>query len=267
MKKLALSLLMFVGVCISLSSLTGCDKTKHWEYRAYIVNGIDEGDFRSKTVFPDLEELNKLGEEGWELVSTYEKLETAHPNYGNEKYVTGLQANTRTGAVVFLFKRFRSGSKSDKDTLESYNVYAFDPVAATNKRVGEAFLEEKAAQQGYTKTESGLVYKVLKEGSGSNFKDGDVVLVNYRGTHINGEEFDSNGDKPIPFDLSQVIPGFAEMVKLMKPGQKVEAIIPSDLAYGIEGSRSIKPNETLVFEMETVGIKPKETTDKTETKK
>ena len=107
MKKFAVSLFMFMVLGISLSSLTGCDKTKHWEYRAYIVNGIDEGDFRSKTVFPDLEELNKLGEEGWELVSTYEKLETAHPNYGNEKYVTGLQANTRTGAVVFLFKRLR----------------------------------------------------------------------------------------------------------------------------------------------------------------
>ena len=67
MKKFAVSLFMFTVLSISLSCLTGCDKTRHWEYRAYIVNGIDEGDFRSKTVFPDLEELNKLGEEGWEL--------------------------------------------------------------------------------------------------------------------------------------------------------------------------------------------------------
>ncbi|MBO4803977.1 MAG: FKBP-type peptidyl-prolyl cis-trans isomerase N-terminal domain-containing protein, partial [Muribaculaceae bacterium] len=161
MKKLSVSLLLFMGLCVTLSSLTGCNKNKHWEYRAYTVNGIDEGDFRSKTVFPDLEALNKLGDEGWELVTTYEKLETAHPNYGNEKYVTGLQANTRTGAVVFLFKRQRSGSRSDKDTLEKYDALGLDPIAIFNKKAGAEFIAKKAKEPGYKKTASGLVYKVL----------------------------------------------------------------------------------------------------------
>lgn len=260
MKNLTVSLILFVGLCISLISLTGCDNGKagKWEYRAYVVNGLDDGDFRSKFVFPDLEELNKLGEEGWELVSTYEQLETAHPNYGNEKYVTGLQANVRTGAVVFLFKRPKSSSKSENDTIKKYDYMAIDLVAAKNKKEGEEFLKEKANQPGYKKTESGLVYKVLKEGTGANFKDDDIVLINYRGSFIDGEEFDASGEKPVPFNLQQVIPGFAEMVKLMKPGQKVEAILPSDLAYGPEGNRSIKPNQTLIFEVETIGVQPKE---------
>ena len=78
-------------------------------------------------------------------------------------------------------------------------------------------------------------------------------MVNYVGKHIDGKEFDSSKE-PVPFQTSQVVPGFAEMIKLMKPGMKVEVIIPGDLAYGPEGREpTIGSNETLVFEMETVG--------------
>lgn len=137
----------------------------------------------------------------------------------------------------------------------SAEAKANDPVAIENKKAGEAFLNKKAKEAGYKKTASGLVYKVLKEGNGANFTDSDVVLVNYRGTHINGKEFDASKE-PVPFNLKQVVPGFAEMIKLMKPGMKVEAILPSDLAYGSDGNPVIGPNETLVFEIETIGVQP-----------
>lgn len=129
------------------------------------------------------------------------------------------------------------------------------PEAKKNKADGEAFLAKKAKEAGYQKTESGLLYKVITEGKGENFTDKDVVLVNYVGKHIDGKVFDQSKDKPASFPLNGVIPGFAEMIKLMKPGQKVEVIIPSNLAYGEEGTEGeIGPNETLIFEMETVGV-------------
>ena len=130
---------------------------------------------------------------------------------------------------------------------------AKDPKAIKNKKDGEEFLAKKAKEAGYQKTPSGIVYKVITEGKGENFTDKDVVMVNYVGKHIDGKEFDSSKE-PVPFQTSQVVPGFAEMIKLMKPGMKVEVIIPGDLAYGPEGREpTIGSNETLVFEMETVG--------------
>lgn len=130
---------------------------------------------------------------------------------------------------------------------------ANDPVAIENKKAGEAFANKKA-KEGYTKTKSGLVYKVLAEGAGENFKDGDVVMTKYVGKHINGTEFDSSKGEAVPFDLKAVVPGFSEMLKLMKPGMKVEVVIPAELAYGENGNQAIGPNETLVFEVETVGL-------------
>ncbi len=129
-----------------------------------------------------------------------------------------------------------------------------DPVAIKNKKAGEAFCAKKAKEAGYQKTASGLVYKVITEGKGENFTDKDVVMVKYTGKHIDGKEFDSSKDEAVPFQLNQVVKGFAEMIKLMKPGQKVEVIIPGDLAYGPEGREpTIGSNETLIFELETIG--------------
>ena len=93
-----------------------------------------------------------------------------------------------------------------------------------------------------------------KAGEGKNFSDSDVVKVNYVGRHLNGEEFDKSGENPVPFNLKQVIPGFAEMIQLMKPGSKVTVVIPGELAYGPQGNRGIEPNETLIFDIETLGV-------------
>lgn len=140
---------------------------------------------------------------------------------------------------------------------------ANDPALQELKKKGEEFAKAKE-KEGFTKTASGLLYKVEKPGEGANFTDGDRVMVKYRGTHVNGEEFDKSPDA-VAFDLRQVVPGFAEIIKLMKPGAKVTAVLPYNLAYGEEGSRNpmsgemiIKPFETLVFEIETVGLAPAE---------
>ena len=128
------------------------------------------------------------------------------------------------------------------------------PKAIANKKAGEEYMNKLKADKSYTFTKSGIAYKVITEGEGKNFSDSDVVKVNYVGKHIDGTEFDKSGDQPVPFNLKQVIPGFAEMIQLMKPGSKVTVVIPGELAYGPQGNRGIEPNETLIFDIETLGL-------------
>lgn len=129
------------------------------------------------------------------------------------------------------------------------------PMAKENKAKGEEYMKKLKNDKSYTFTKSGIAYKVVNPGEGKNFCDSDVVKVIYVGKHIDGTEFDNSKGEPRPMNLKQVVPGFAEILQLMKPGSKFEVVIPSDLAYGKQGRMpNIKANETLLFEIETVGI-------------
>ena len=134
------------------------------------------------------------------------------------------------------------------------------PKAKENKAKGEEYIGKLKNDKNYTFTKSGIAYKVINAGEGKTFSDSDVVNVIYVGKHIDGTEFDNSQNQPVPFNVKQVVPGFAEMLQLMKPGSKVEVVIPSELAYGVMGQQpKIGPNETLVFVMETLGVQdPKE---------
>lgn len=127
-----------------------------------------------------------------------------------------------------------------------------------NIKKGEEFLAENAEKEGVNVTESGLQYKVIKEGEGENPTAESRVKVHYHGTLIDGTVFDSSVERgePITFGLNQVIRGWTEGVQLMKPGAKYEFYIPSDLAYGPQGSGQIGPNETLIFEVELLEVLP-----------
>lgn len=129
--------------------------------------------------------------------------------------------------------------------------------AAKNKAAGEAYLAENAKKDGVTTTESGLQYKVLVAGDGAQPTTNDQVQVHYRGTLIDGTVFDSSYDRgePIVFPVTGVIQGWVEALQLMKVGDKFELTIPSDLAYGANGSGPvIGPDATLVFEVELLDI-------------
>ena len=124
---------------------------------------------------------------------------------------------------------------------------------------GEAFLAENSKKAGIKTTASGLQYQVIKEGNGENPKDTDKVKVHYRGTLVDGSQFDSSYDRgePVTFGMKGVIPGFSEAISMMKPGGKSKAYIPSKLGYGERGAgNSIGPNETLIFEIELLEINP-----------
>ncbi|MYM63701.1 FKBP-type peptidyl-prolyl cis-trans isomerase [Pseudomaricurvus sp. HS19] len=129
--------------------------------------------------------------------------------------------------------------------------------AEANLKQGQEFLAANAKKSGVKTTKSGLQYKVLEKGKGSKPTADSTVTVHYRGTLLDGTEFDSSYARgtPIEFGVGQVIPGWTEALQLMTEGSKWELYIPSDLAYGPGGSRPvIGPNETLKFEVELIKV-------------
>lgn len=127
-----------------------------------------------------------------------------------------------------------------------------------NKKEGEAFMTANKAKDGVVTLPSGLQYKVLKEGEGAVPKPTDLVETHYKGTLIDGTEFDSSykRNQPAVFPVNGVIPGWTEALQKMKVGSKWQLFIPAELAYGPKGAGNvIGPNSTLVFEIELLAIK------------
>jgi FKBP-type peptidyl-prolyl cis-trans isomerase len=130
-------------------------------------------------------------------------------------------------------------------------------TAEQNQKAEEDFLAKNKPQEGVVTTPSGLQYQVVKDGSGAGIKESDKVKVHYRGTLIDGTEFDSSyaRNQPAVFTVSGVIPGWTEGLQLMKIGGKYRLWIPSKLAYGARGAgQSIGPNTLLIFEVEPLEI-------------
>jgi FKBP-type peptidyl-prolyl cis-trans isomerase len=144
---------------------------------------------------------------------------------------------------------------SDADRT-AFNKMMTD-IGARNGAAAATYLAENAKKPGIVTTKSGLQYKVVKEGSGESPKSTDEVTVNYRGTLINGHEFDSSyaRGEPISFPLNRVIPGWTEGVGLMKPGAKYMLYIPPELAYGTRPKPGIPPGSLLIFEVELLSAK------------
>ena len=135
---------------------------------------------------------------------------------------------------------------------------AAQQLAEKNQKAGEAFLAENKKKKGVITLPSGLQYQVIKEGTGKIPKATDTVTTHYRGTLIDGTEFDSSYKRgePASFQVNGVIKGWTEALQLMKVGSKWQLFIPSNLAYGPQGAgQVIGPNATLIFEIELLSIK------------
>jgi len=139
---------------------------------------------------------------------------------------------------------------------EIIKAKALEEKYADNKAAGEKFLEENKAKEGVQTTASGLQYKIIKEGKGAVPTDSSTVKVNYKGTLIDGTEFDSSYKRnaPASFRADQVIKGWTEALTMMPVGSKWELYIPQDLAYGPRNAGQIKPFSTLIFEVELLDI-------------
>jgi len=144
--------------------------------------------------------------------------------------------------LFFVFLQYTSGKK--KTALE-------------NKQKGAQYLADNGSLEGVQTTESGLQYKVLKQGTGHQHpKATDTVKVHYHGTLLDGSVFDSSVERgePIEFGLNQVIKGWTEGLQLMVVGEKTRLFIPSDLAYGDRAAGTIGPGSMLIFDVELLGI-------------
>jgi FKBP-type peptidyl-prolyl cis-trans isomerase len=141
-----------------------------------------------------------------------------------------------------------------QNDITARNMERVKALAEKNKKDGDAFLAENRKKDGVKTTESGLQYKIITAGTGSSPAATDNVTVNYRGTLIDGTEFDSSYKRgePVSFSLNQVIKGWTEGIQLMKEGGKFTFFIPSELAYGERGTPGgpIGPNAVLIFEVE-----------------
>ncbi|HSY10338.1 MAG TPA: FKBP-type peptidyl-prolyl cis-trans isomerase [Candidatus Dormibacteraeota bacterium] len=154
--------------------------------------------------------------------------------------------------------------KEMSDTLNQFQQEMFAKqkqmraeLGEKNKAEGAAFLATNKNNPDVIALPDGLQYKILTSGSGKTPAPDDTVTVNYRGTFIDGKEFDSSAKAghPAQFQANHVIPGWTEALTKMKTGSKWELFIPSSLAYGEQGGRSIPPNATLIFEVELLDVK------------
>ncbi|MFP2515158.1 FKBP-type peptidyl-prolyl cis-trans isomerase [Buttiauxella agrestis] len=130
--------------------------------------------------------------------------------------------------------------------------------AKENADKGKAFRDTFAKEKGVKTSPTGLMYKIDKAGTGESPTDSDTVVVNYKGTLIDGKEFDNSYTRgePLSFRLDGVIPGWTEGLKNLKKGGKIKLVIPPELAYGKTGVPGIPANSTLVFDVELLDIKP-----------
>ena len=130
--------------------------------------------------------------------------------------------------------------------------------AQAAERAGRAFREAYEQREGVSKTDSGIFYRVLVPGTGAQPTADDTVVVHYRGTLVDGTEFDSSirRGQPATFSLAGIIPGWQEALQLMQEGARWEVVIPPELAYGSAGAGgAIGPQETLIFEIDLIEVK------------
>jgi FKBP-type peptidyl-prolyl cis-trans isomerase FklB len=147
--------------------------------------------------------------------------------------------------------------ESFQQEMQAKITAEMEAMVVKNKAEGEAFLAENATKEGVVVTESGLQYKILEPGEGDAPEATDVVTVHYRGTLIDGTQFDSSYDRgqPATFPVGGVIAGWTEALQLMKPGAKWQLVIPAELAYGERGAgQVIGPNATLLFDVELISV-------------
>jgi len=148
-----------------------------------------------------------------------------------------------------------------QERLNAERQASAEAAASENATASAAFLTENGAREGVVTTESGLQYEVLEAGEGAMPGPDDAVRVHYRGTLVDGTEFDSSyaRGEPVTFGVGQVIAGWTEALQLMPVGSKYKLFIPSDLAYGAGGAGDrIGPNSALIFEVELLGIPSQE---------
>jgi FKBP-type peptidyl-prolyl cis-trans isomerase FklB len=170
----------------------------------------------------------------------------------------GLKDSYGGGKTLLTEDQARQAIEGFQKTLMAKQAETMQKLSEKNKADGEKFLAENAKKEGVKTLPSGLQYKEIAPGTGKSPKTTDTVTTHYKGTLIDGTEFDSSYKRgePVSFPVSGVIAGWTEALQLMKEGAKWQLFVPSNLAYGERGAgREIGPNATLIFEVELISVK------------
>jgi FKBP-type peptidyl-prolyl cis-trans isomerase len=176
----------------------------------------------------------------------------------------GLRAALAGGKTLLTQDEAQAALMEVQNELRKKQQEKMQVAGEANKKEGEAFLAANKGKEGVVTLPSGLEYKILKEGTGPKPTASDSVVCNYRGTLINGTEFDSSYKRgqPATFPVNGVIKGWTEALQLMPVGSKWQLFVPSSLAYAERGAGGeIGPNATLIFEVELLSIQEKAKTD------
>lgn len=225
-------------------------------YMADFIKGVQEG--AGKTSKKDVAYMaglqigQQVGGRMFEMMS--------QRIFGNDSTQTLNKDNFLAGFISTLQKKnvisMDEASAYVQTKAEAIKAKSTEKQFAENKTAGEKFLAENAKKEGVKTTASGLQYKIIKEGKGAIPTDSSKVKVNYKGTLIDGTQFDSSYDRkePTTFRANQVIKGWTEALTMMPVGSKWELYIPQDLAYGAREAGQIKPFSALIFEVELVDI-------------
>jgi len=182
-----------------------------------------------------------------------------------EKLIQGLRDATNGKEPLLSEEEMKELIVNRKKEAREIQMKKIQEQRVKNAEESEKFLEENKKKKGVKTTESGLQYKVLIEGKGSTPKPEDAVTVNYRGTFIDGKEFDSSyaRGEPMTTKTDGVIKGWTEALQMMKEGSKWQIFVPPQLAYGRNGlGTRIPPNKLLVFEIELVSIEKRDEKDR-----
>lgn len=173
-------------------------------------------------------------------------------NVDQAAFMAGLADALKGAQLQVSQEEMKEAMKKAREEMIQRKKEKAEAAAAAGKK----FLEENKGKPGVVALENGLQYTELTAGKGDSPTADSKVIVHYRGTLIDGKEFDSSYGRgqPASFNLKQVIPGFREALTRMKPGSKWKIFVPSEMGYGMKGTNNIGPNETLIFEIELISF-------------
>ena len=234
----------------------GVDSANYANFVRGIQDGIHKSSKQEKAYIAGIQIGQQVGGDMFEQISLQVFGNDSTQTLSKDNFLAGFIAAVKNGAVVSV-----EDARTYVEThTEAIKAKALEAKYGENKAAGIKFLEENKTKEGVITTESGLQYKVIKAGNGEIPTKESSVKVNYKGTLIDGTEFDSSYKRnaPATFRADQVIKGWTEALTMMPVGSKWELYIPQELAYGSrETGGLIKPFSTLIFEVELLEIEKK----------
>ena len=230
----------------------GVDSANYADFVRGIQDGIHKSSKQEKAYIAGIQIGQQVGGDMFEQISLQVFGNDSTQTLSKDNFLAGFIAAVKNGAVVSV-----EDARTYVEThTEAIKAKALEAKYGENKAAGIKFLEENKTKEGVQTTASGLQYKVIKEGKGAIPTDSSTVKVNYRGTLVDGTEFDSSYKRntPATFKANQVISGWTEALTMMPVGSKWELYIPQELGYGARHAGQITPFSTLIFEVELLSI-------------